>query len=134
MKLGFTLTLAVQDLDTTAHFYGEILQMSIERLIPAPDHPPVLILRHGPATILFRELPVLEALHPGLFQNLDRHPLGVGVSLDFSVDDLAPLRRVIDRRQMHILYELEDRQFNRAELWLHDPDGYLVVLNQENID
>lgn len=133
MDSGLSFTLAVHDLDQTEHFYADILQMPVERLIPSAGHPPVLLLRQGGTAVLFREIPVLEALHPALFQNLERHPLGVGVSLDFSVSNLAALRRTIDRRKMHILYELEDRQFDRAELWLHDPDGYLVVLNQERI-
>ena len=88
------------------------------------------MLRREDATILFRSLEVLEAGHPALFQNLSRHPLGVGVSLEFTVPDLKPILREIHRRQLHLLYELEDEEFNRREVWLHDPDGYLVVLCQ----
>lgn len=129
--MSFTLTLAVRDLDRTDLFYREVLQLPVERFIPAEGHPPVLLLSRGDTVLLFREQEVLAALHPALFQHLDRHPAGVGVTLEFSFPDLAPIRRAIFRRQLHTLYELQDDEFRRQELWLHDPDGYLVVLLQE---
>ncbi len=130
--MNLTMTLGVNDLDQTAAFYSELLHLPIERFVPAPGDQPLLILRRGDATILFRELQTLEALHPILFQNLSRHPLGIGMTLEFTVTDLAPILRAIDRQQRHLLYELEDDEFDRHEIWLHDPDGYLVVLCQEN--
>ncbi len=129
--MNFTLTLAVRDLDRTAAFYREVLGLKPEALHPLPGRPPVLLLSGGDSIILFRESVVLEALHPALFQNLDRHPRGVGVTLEFAVHDLRPVLRAIDRRQLHTLYELEDEEFGRREVWLHDPDGYLVIMHQE---
>jgi catechol 2,3-dioxygenase-like lactoylglutathione lyase family enzyme len=129
--MTFTLTLAVSDLERTADFYGELLELAIERFLPMPGHPPVLLLGHGEATVLFRETAALEALHPALFQNLERHPRGVGVTLEFSVGELNPLLKKFARQQLHTLYELEDEEFNRREVWLHDPDGYLVILSEE---
>ena len=129
--MNLTLTLAVRDLDLTAEFYGDILQMTIERFIPAPGHPAVLLLSCGDATVLFRGSETLEATHPALFQNLDRHPKGVGMTLEFSLKALAPLVKSIDRRGLHVLYELEDEEFGRRELWLHDPDGYLLIFAEE---
>lgn len=129
--MNLTLTLAVRDLELTAEFYGDILQMNIERFVPAAGHPPVLLLSRGDATILFRESESLEASHPALFQNLDRHPKGVGVTLEFALSALGPLRKNIDRRGLHLLYELEDEEFGRHEFWLHDPDGYLLILVEE---
>jgi catechol 2,3-dioxygenase-like lactoylglutathione lyase family enzyme len=127
-----TLTLGVHDLDRTAAFYGDILQLPTERFVPAAGHQPLLILRRGDATILFRELETLEAQHPALFQSLHRHPLGIGMTLEFTVADLRPVLRAVDRLQLHLLYELEDDEFGRHEIWLHDPDGYLVILCQED--
>lgn len=129
--MNFTLTLAVGDLEHTALFYGEVLELAVERFVPVPGHPAVLLLGHGEATVLFRETAVLEALHPALFQNLERHPRGVGVTLEFTVEALKPVLKNIARRQLHVLYELEDDEFGRREVWLHDPDGYLVVLSEE---
>lgn len=132
--MDLTLTLAARDLDTTEFFYREILQLPIERFVPAEGHPPVLILGQGDFTILFRQQEVLEALHPAVFQHLERHPLGVGATLEFSVADLDPVQRAISRRQLHTLYELEDEEFDRREIWLHDPNGYLVILAQQGED
>jgi len=129
--MHFTLTLAVSDLERTETFYGEVLELSVERFVPLPEHPPVLLLGHGEATVLFREAATLEALHPALFQSLERHPRGIGVTLEFSLESLkAPLRNIA-RQQLHTLYELEDEEFQRREVWLHDPDGYLVILTEE---
>jgi len=130
--MNFTLILAVSDLERTTDFYGELLGLPIERFVPLPEHPPVLLLGHGDATVLFRETAILEALHPALFQNLERHPRGVGVTLEFTVRELQFLQKKIARRQLHILYELEDDEFSRHEVWLHDPDGYLVILSEES--
>ncbi len=129
--IDFTLTLGVRDLDATDFFYREVLALELETFVPAAGHPPVLILCHAGATILFRELTTLEALHPALFQNLSRHPLGVGVTLELTVPRLRPILKQVARRNLHLLYELEDDQFGRREIWLHDPDGYLVVLVEE---
>lgn len=126
-----TLTLGVQDLGRTALFYTEILGFKVEFFVPVAGHPPVLLLRRGDATVLFRELSALTALHPALFQNLERHPRGVGVSLQFAVPDLKPIRRLITRKRLHTLYELEDEESGFQEIWLHDPDGYLLILTLE---
>lgn len=130
--MNLTLTLGVNNLDQTAAFYGDLLRLPIERFLPAAGHQPVLLLRRGDASILFRQLESLEAQHPALFQDLDRHPLGVGVTLEFTLADLGPILRAVDRLQLHLLYELEDDEFGRHEIWLHDPDGYLVILCQES--
>ncbi|OHB33373.1 MAG: hypothetical protein A2X84_01560 [Desulfuromonadaceae bacterium GWC2_58_13] len=130
--MNLTLTLAVTDLDRTAAFYNDILQLSTERFVPAEGHQPLLLLRRGDATILFCELETLEAQHPALFQSLYRHPLGIGLTLEFTVADLKPVLRAVDRRQLHLVYELVDDEFDRREIWLHDPDGYLVILCQES--
>jgi catechol 2,3-dioxygenase-like lactoylglutathione lyase family enzyme len=134
MFMDLTLTLAVRNLDLTAEFYGDILQMTIERFVPAPEHPSVLLLSCGDAAVVFRETETLEATHPALFQNLDRHPKGVGVTLEFSLKSLRPLAKNVDRRGLHVLYELEDEEFGRRELWVHDPDGYLIILAEEPDD
>ncbi len=128
MPNSLTLTLAVADLDTTEAFYGATLGFAVERFRPLPGSPPLLLLRRGDATLLFRESAVLEALHPALLQNLERHAKGVGASLELAVDDLGPLLRRLEGCAWPILYELEDTEFNRREFWVHDPDGYLLVL------
>ncbi|BCA80942.1 VOC family protein [Desulfuromonas sp. AOP6] len=131
MPPSFNLSLAVKDLDTSEAFYGGILALPVERFLPGDQAPPLLLLPQGDACLLIREIAAAEAMHPGLLQNLHRHPLGVGISLEFTVDSLTPIRRQLERTNWPILYELEDRQFEREELWVHDPDGYLVILHRE---
>ncbi|PLX84281.1 MAG: hypothetical protein C0617_08450 [Desulfuromonas sp.] len=128
--MSVTLTLAVSDLETTASFYGGVLQLDLERFMPAPGHPPVLLLYHGDAVVLFRQMETLEALHPSVFQNLDRHPLGIGMTVEFGVKTLDPVLKNIQHNQLHTLYELEDEEHDRREVWIHDPDGYLVILSE----
>ena len=130
--MTLTLTLAVTDLSATACFYREVLQLPLESLTPVPGHPPLLLLLRGDACLLFREKATLEALHPVQFQHLDRHPLGLGMTLDFAVADLGPALRAIARRNVHTLYELEDAEHQRREIWLHDPDGYLIILSEDS--
>jgi len=125
--MALTLALTVRDLDSTEFFYRELLARPVERFEP-PGFAPVLLLRDGDATVVFRSVAATETLHPGLYQELDRQPFGIGVRLEFTADDLDDIVRRLERRQMPLLYELEDREHQRRELWLHDPDGYLVVL------
>jgi hypothetical protein len=51
--------------------------------------------------------------------------------LEFSTEDLGPTLRAIARFDLHVPYEIDDAQFRRREVWLHDPDGYLIVLSEE---
>lgn len=132
--MHLTLTLAVGDLDRTARFYRDILHLQLEELRPLPRRPPLLLLRCGDAGVLFREKTSLEALHPVQFQNLDRHPLGMGMTLELAVTDLDPVLRAIVRHRLHSLYELEDEEHRRREVWLHDPDGYLLILSEDAVD
>ncbi len=129
--MDLTLTLAVADLERTEAFYRDVLHLDLERLRAAPGHPPVLHLAVGTADLLFREEGVFAAFHPALFQSLERHPRGLGITLELTLPSLGPVLREIDRRRLHTLYELEDDEFGRREVWLHDPDGFLLVLSEQ---
>jgi len=124
------LTLAINDLERTELFYREVVGLRLERVSPGDNFPGFLLLR-GSTSVLFRQEGDLEASHPALFQNLERHPKGVGVTIELMLPDLDPVLRAVARRQLHTLYEIEDRQHARRELWLHDPDGYLLILVEE---
>ena len=130
--MHLSLTLGVADLQQTEDFYREILQLTPERSITGGNMPDFLLLRCGATCVVFRPLVDLEAQHPALLQNLTRQSLGVGVQLELSCPDLSTVRRAIERYQWPVAYELEDEQHRRSEIWLHDPDGYLLVLNEEN--
>ncbi len=129
--MRLSLTLAVADLQRSLDFYREILQLQPQRSSADGKTPDFLLLHCGETCIVFRPLVEQEGQHPALLQNLSRHPLGVGVQLELSCADLTAVRRSIERSQWPIAYELEDREHQRSEIWLHDPDGYLLVLNEE---
>jgi catechol 2,3-dioxygenase-like lactoylglutathione lyase family enzyme len=70
-----------------------------------------------------------EEGHPNLV-NADAAPVGHGVVLWFQVDDFdAAVRRARDLRAEMVL----EPHFNPAprhrEVWLRDPDGYIVVVS-----
>jgi len=129
--MQLSLTLGVADLERSEDFYREILQMSPLRSQVGDGMPDFMLLRCGETCIIFRPLQILEAQHPALLQNLTRHPLGVGMQLELSCSDLTAVRNAIDRYRWPVVYELEDAEHQRNEIWLHDPDGYLIVLNEE---
>ena len=129
--MQLSLTLGVADLDRCADFYSEILNFTPQRGHTVAGLPEYLLLRCAETCIVFRPLLHLESQHPALLQNLSRQPLGVGVQLELSCPDLARVRQNLDRYQWPVAYELEDQQHQRSEIWLHDPDGYLLVLNEE---
>lgn len=130
--MQLSLTLASRDLERTENFYRELLGLDPQFSRAAENFPPFLLLRCGPTCVVFQQAKVLEAQHPALLQNLTRHPFGVGVQLELSCEDLSTVRQAIDRHQWPLAYELDDQQHQRREIWLHDPDGYLLVLNQES--
>jgi catechol 2,3-dioxygenase-like lactoylglutathione lyase family enzyme len=127
--MNLTISLAVADPEKTVAFYRDLLGLPVEELSVAPGFRPLLILRQGDAVVIFRRQAAVAALHPALFAHLDRSPRGAGVALEFELPDLRPLERSIRRHDLHPLYELEDHEQRRRELWLHDPDGYLIVLH-----
>ena len=81
--------------------------------------------------IVFQHLQDIEVQHPVLLQNLTRVPLGVGLQLEVNCDNLDDIYTRISHYGWPIAYELDDREHQRRELWLQDPDGYLLVLNEE---
>ena len=129
--MSLMLTLAVAELARTALFYREILGLTLQPLTGVGGAPAGLLLRRGDAVVLFRETVRQQALHPLLFDHYQRHPHGVGLTLELTLPDLSPVLRAIDRHGLHPLYELEDGEHRRREVWLHDPDGYLLVLCEE---
>ena len=129
--MRLSLTLGVADLQRSLDFYREILQLNPQRSRSEDKTPDFLLLRCGETCIVFRPLVELESQHPTLLQNLSRQPLGVGVQLELSCADLTAVRRSLERYQWPVAYELEDREHQRCEIWLHDPDGYLLVMNEE---
>ena len=129
--MQLNLTLGVVALEKTERFYREILCLSPEYLQTDEGQRVCLMIPCGGVKLMFQPLPEMERQHPAVLQNLTRSPLGVGVQLEFSCESLDEIYRRVKHYRWSIVYELEDREHRRRELWLHDPDGYLLVLNQD---
>ena len=123
------LTLAATDLEKTAIFYRKVLLLSPELIQPSALENSFLRLFFGKVRVVFQNRQEMEARHPALLQNLTRDSFGVGVQLELSYDNLDDVYRMIKYYDWPIAYELDDQEHRRRELWLHDPDGYLLVLN-----
>lgn len=132
MKLmSLNLTLAAVNLAETEKFYREVLLLSPQFINNSHAENGYLILLIGTVKVVFQRLPDMEAQHPILLQNLSRVPLGVGLQLEMSCPHLDDIYRMVNYYHWPISYELDDRENQRRELWLHDPNGYLLVLNEE---
>ena len=125
------LTLAATDLEKTAIFYRKVLLLSPELIQPSALENSFLRLFFGKMRVVFQNRQEMEARHPALLQNLTRDSFGVGVQLELSYDNLDDVYRMIKYYDWPIAYELDDQEHRRRELWLHDPDGYLLVLNED---
>lgn len=128
--MGLIVTLAVNDIDQSELFYRDTLCLRVERFTPKGGQHPILMIHQGDATILLRQCEVLEATHPVAFQHLRRQTRGVGTSFDIQIDNFTQVQRNIERQHLTCLYESEDQQHNIHELWLYDPDDYLIILTQ----
>ncbi len=129
--MRLNITLAVEDLDVTAQFYRDILSLRLDGVNDSHGVPRYLLMTLDNLKIVFQQSREMEASHPALLQNLSRDSRGVGVLLEFDIPDLDVVSRRINHARWPIAYELDDREHRRRELWLHDPDGYLLVLNEE---
>lgn len=131
--MALNLTLAAADLEKTAIFYRKILLLLPELMPNSRTENNSLVLMFGEMRVVFQNLQDMEARHPAMLQNLTRSPLGVGIQLELSYDTLDDVERLIKYYHWPIAYELDDQEHRRRELWLHDPDGYLLVLNQDEV-
>jgi catechol 2,3-dioxygenase-like lactoylglutathione lyase family enzyme len=130
-QMLLNLTLAATDLEKTAIFYRKVLLLSPELIQPSALENSFLRLFFGKVRVVFQSRKEMEARHPALLQNLTRDSFGVGVQLELSYDNLDDVYRMIKYYDWPIAYELDDQEHRRRELWLHDPDGYLLVLNED---
>lgn len=129
--MHLSLTIGVADLAVTMNFYRQIPGLQPQWLTDPQGNRTALLVAAAGGSILFQSLQSMERQHPALLQHLGRERLGVGVQLELTCPDLTPVYRTAQRQHWQILFELEDCQHRRRELWLQDPDGYLLVLNEE---
>lgn len=129
--MRLNITLAVVDLENTAQFYRELLHLPVEFLADSHGVERYLLVTLDNIKVVFQRSEEMEALHPAVLQNLTRDSLGVGLQLELNCSDLDNISRRLESQNWPLVYELDDQEHRRREVWLHDPDGYLVILNEE---
>jgi len=122
------LTLAAHNLDFTETFYRDLLEQPLRRTLQ-PGAMPVLELPATEPWLRFVPLAVFQRRHPLLLETLDRKPLGQGLLLQLETPNLRRILSRLRREGIQLLYELEDEEHRRREIWLYDPDHYLVALS-----
>lgn len=130
--MELNLTLGASDLAKTKQFYRDVLCLS-PQFFSGDSSDAYLIVSFKNIKVVFQPLPVLESRHPALLQNLARSTLGVGMQLELSCPNLAEVECLLNYYHWPIIYELDDQEHQRRELWVQDPDGYLLVLNQDEV-
>lgn len=129
--MNLNLSLGVANLEQTQWFYHECLTLPLRRLVTGGGNSQALLLELSHICLTFQLLKDLEARHPALLQNLTRSFLGLGLQLEFDCPDLERIALNFKHHGWPVAYELEDRQHKRQEIWVQDPDGYLLILNRE---
>ena len=125
MKMN--LTLAASDLEKSRLFYQDILGLKTE----GNDKEAYFIVCFTNIKVVFQPVAILERQHPIFLQHINRSALGVGVQFELNCPNLKEIESILNRCQWPMIYELDDQEHQRREIWIQDPDGYLVVLNQE---
>jgi len=130
--MQLSLTLAAIDLDHTYDFYRQLPGLTVQRLSDSQGTVTALLICSDNLRMVFQSLPCLEQQHPALFQHLSRTLLGAGVVLELECDEIDDIYRTARYHNWPILYELDDCEHQRRELWLQDPNGYLLAVNEES--
>ena len=126
-----SIQLAVTNLAVSEAFYAGILELPVQRsltAIGAPDH--LVLDMDGIALVFVEEDDVVRA-HPVLGNRFSMFPRGIGVTLHFEVKDMEGISDAIAEEGLEVLYPLEIKPYGVKEMWCFDPDGYLIVLDEE---
>lgn len=130
-EAGFSIQLAVSDVGTTEAFYAGILEVDVERALTVPGAPEHLVIRQNGCTIIFVDEADVVHAHPVLEERLGSYPKGVGMTLHFVVSDLEGIYDAVMEEGIEVLYPLQRTPYGTKELWVFDPDGYLLVLEEK---
>jgi len=117
--------IAVRDVRASSRWYSQLLGA-----YSLPDHPHRdtydRILCSGELLLQLHAWD--EEDHPNLV-NADAAPVGHGVLLWFEVDDFdATVKQARELRAQVVLEPHVNPSPNHREMWLRDPDGYVVVI------
>jgi catechol 2,3-dioxygenase-like lactoylglutathione lyase family enzyme len=116
--------LAVRDVRASQRWYAELLGLETD---PECDHSHVYERLYSSGQLILQLHAWDEEDHPNLV-NADAAPVGHGVLVWFEVDDFD---EAVARARALGAQVVEEPHVNPApnhrEMWLRDPDGYVVV-------
>jgi len=128
---AFSIQLAVSDIGTTEAFYAGILEVAVERALTVTGAPEHLVVRQSGCNVIFVDESDVVRAHPVLDERLGSYVKGVGMTLHFTVEDIDGIYDAVMEEGMEILYPLQVTPYGTKELWVFDPDGYLLVLEEK---
>ena len=127
--MNLSLTIGVTDLEQSYAFYGDLIGLPVSW--HNENRRAFLIVMCANCTLVLQPITAMETLHPALFQNFSRQQPGNGIQFELACGDLNSVELRLKKQGWSVLYELDDKEHGRREIWVQDPDGYLIVLNQE---
>jgi predicted enzyme related to lactoylglutathione lyase len=109
------ITLQVRDLETSKHFYGEVLGLKTSPEV-------------RPNAVAFATQPVGFAIRKAQIDLDTISKLGHGVILWFHCEDAAALCKHLQEQNVPITQGLADSPFGKT-FTFRDPDGYLITMH-----
>jgi catechol 2,3-dioxygenase-like lactoylglutathione lyase family enzyme len=119
--------LAVRDVRASARWYAQILGSTEATGSPPSDHEHLYRRIYVGEDLVLQLHAWDEEDHPNLV-DANRAPVGHGVLVWFEIDDYAAAAARARAIGAHVIEELINPRPCHHELWLRDPDGYVVVL------
>jgi catechol 2,3-dioxygenase-like lactoylglutathione lyase family enzyme len=119
--------LAVRDVRASARWYARLLGSAEPTGSPPSDHDHVYRRIHVGESFVLQLHAWDEEDHPNLV-DAGRAPVGHGVLVWFEIDDYAAAARRARELGAQVIEEKVNPNAQHHELWLRDPDGYVVVL------
>lgn len=125
--------LKVGDLETSLRFWRDVLGFAMR--YGRPEEGFAFLDRNGAQVMLHQD--ELGPRPGDLITGDMQRPFGRGISFEIDADDLAPILKAIVAAQWPIYLGPEERWrrvgsivSGAREVWLQDPDGYLVRFSQ----
>jgi catechol 2,3-dioxygenase-like lactoylglutathione lyase family enzyme len=119
--------LAVRDVLASARWYASLLGSSEPTGSPPSDHEHVYRRIYVGDEFVLQLHAWDEEDHPNL-KDPDRAPVGHGVLVWFEVEDYPGAAARARALAAQVIEEKFNPNAHHHELWLRDPDGYVVVL------
>lgn len=119
--------LAVRDVQASARWYARILGSAEPTGSPPSDHDHLYRRIYVGNDLVLQLHAWDEEDHPNLI-DANRAPVGHGVLVWFEVDDYVAAAARACTIGAHVIEETVNPNAHHHQLWLRDPDGYVVVL------